>query len=148
VKLPETFHLIGAEAVAGGTGGTLPHVNPATGAASTLELAGAAEVDAAVAAAREAFPVWSGLAPMARRSLLQQLACKINEQVEELAGLSTHESGMPVAYAAQMAAVGPAEWFDYYAGWADKLNGDHRPRRSRYWGSTLRATSRSGSSGW
>jgi aldehyde dehydrogenase (NAD+) len=124
VKLPEKFHLIGAESVAGGTGGTLPHVNPATGEARDLRLAGAEEVDAAVAAARAAFPVWSGLAPMARRYLLQQLARKINERTAELSALSTWESGMPVAYAAQMAATGPAEWFDYYAGWADKLNGE------------------------
>jgi aldehyde dehydrogenase (NAD+) len=123
-QLPDTFHLIGAESVAGGTGGTLPHVNPATGESTTLQLAGADEVDAAVAAARAAFPVWSGLAPMARRHLLQQLARKINESTAALAALSTYESGMPVAYAAAMAATGPAEWFDYYAGWADKLNGE------------------------
>jgi aldehyde dehydrogenase (NAD+) len=124
VQLPGTFHLIGAESVASGSGGTLPHVNPATGESRDLELAGQAEVDAAVAAAREAFPVWSGLAPMARRSLLQQLADKINEHADALAALSTWESGVPVAYAATMAATGPAEWFDYYAGWADKLNGE------------------------
>lgn len=122
--IPETFHLIGADSVAGGSGGTVPHVNPATGESRSLELAGASEVEAAVAAAREAFPVWSGLAPMSRRYLLQQLARKINEATAELSALSTYESGMPVAYAATMAATGPAEWFDYYAGWADKLNGE------------------------
>ncbi|HEY1966326.1 MAG TPA: aldehyde dehydrogenase family protein [Pseudonocardia sp.] len=124
VSLPTEFHVIGDRTVGGGTGGTLVHVNPATGEQSQLALAGAAEVDAAVAAARQAFPVWSGLAPMARRYLLQQLANKIKERTGELAALSTWESGMPVAYAATMAAIGPAEWFDYYAGWADKLNGE------------------------
>jgi aldehyde dehydrogenase (NAD+) len=122
--IPDTFHLIGPDALKSGTGGAHEHVNPATGESRTLELAGPPEVDAAVAAAREAFPVWSGLAPMARRYLLQQLARKINENAAELSALSTYESGMPVMYAAQMAAVGPAEWFDYYAGWADKLNGE------------------------
>ncbi|MDT7620445.1 MAG: (Z)-2-((N-methylformamido)methylene)-5-hydroxybutyrolactone dehydrogenase [Pseudonocardiales bacterium] len=122
--LPTEFHVIGGKAVVGGTGGQLPHVNPATGQSRQLELAGAAEVDAAVAAAREAFGVWSGLAPMARRYLLQQLANKLKERADDLAALSTWESGMPVAYSAVMAAHGPAEWFDYYAGWADKLNGE------------------------
>jgi acyl-CoA reductase-like NAD-dependent aldehyde dehydrogenase len=122
--LPTAFHLIGPDAVPGGTGGRLPHVNPATGEAHRLELAGTVEVDAAVAAAREAFPLWSGLAPMARRYLLACLAQKLNEHADELAALSTWESGMPVRYAATMAATGPAEWFDYYAGWADKLNGE------------------------
>jgi aldehyde dehydrogenase (NAD+) len=122
--LPAALHLIGPDAVKGGTGGQLPHVNPATGEARDLDLAGRAEVDAAVAAAREAFPGWSGLKPMARRYLLQRLAQKINEYADELAALSTWESGMPVRYAATMAATGPAEWFDYYAGWADKLNGE------------------------
>jgi len=124
LTIPDTFHLIGGDALKSGTGGPLPHVNPATGQSRSLELAGSEEVDSAVAAAREAFPVWSGLAPMARRYLLQQLARKINESAAELSALSTYESGMPVVYAAQMAAVGPAEWFDYYAGWADKLNGE------------------------
>jgi len=122
--LPTALHLIGPDAVSGGTGGQLPHVNPATGQTRQLDLAGPAEVDAAVAAARQAFPVWSGLEPMARRYLLQRLAQKLNEHADELAGLSTWESGMPVRYAATMAATGPAEWFDYYAGWADKLNGE------------------------
>jgi aldehyde dehydrogenase (NAD+) len=122
--LPTELHLIGPDAVKGGTGGQLPHVNPATGETRNLDLAGKAEIDAAVAAAREAFPVWSGLEPMARRYLLQRLAQKINEHADELAALSTWESGMPVRYAAPMAATGPAEWFDYYAGWADKLNGE------------------------
>lgn len=124
LALPTEFHVIGDGPVAGGTGGMLAHVNPATGASTELALAGADEVDAAVAAARAAFPVWSGLAPMARRHLLQQLARKLQEHSSELAALSTYESGMPVAYAATMAAIGPAEWFDYYAGWADKLNGE------------------------
>ena len=123
-KLPTALHLIGPDTVGGGTGGQLPHVNPATGQTRQLDLAGKAEVDAAVAAARQAFPVWSGLEPMARRYLLQRLAQKLNEHANELAALSTWESGMPVRYAATMAATGPAEWFDYYAGWADKLNGE------------------------
>lgn len=122
--LPTALHLIGPDAVTGGTGGQMPHVNPTTGETRQLELAGKAEVDAAVAAARAAFPLWSGLEPMARRYLLQQLARKINEHADQLAALSTWESGMPVRYAATMAATGPAEWFDYYAGWADKLNGE------------------------
>jgi aldehyde dehydrogenase (NAD+) len=124
VALPKRFHVIGDGPVGGGTGGTLDHVNPATGQRAALALAGRDEVDAAVAAARAAFPVWSGMAPMARRYLLQQLARTLQEHADELAALSTYESGMPVRYAATMAAIGPAEWFDYYAGWADKLNGE------------------------
>jgi aldehyde dehydrogenase (NAD+) len=124
VALPTRFHIIGGEDVEGGSAGSLVHVNPATGETNELGLAGAAEVAGAVAAARAAFPIWSALEPMARRHLLQCLSDKINQHAEELAGLSTAESGMPVRYAATMAATGPAEWFAYYAGWADKLNGE------------------------
>jgi aldehyde dehydrogenase (NAD+) len=122
--LPATLHVIGAEKVAGGTGGSLTHVNPATGVTTRLDLAGAAEIDAAVAAARDALPVWADMAPMARRYFLQQLAGLIKTRAGDLEALATWESGLPVAYAASMASAGPAEWFDYYAGWADKLNGE------------------------
>lgn len=122
--LPKSHHLIGAEAVTGGTGGSVEHINPATGVATTLDLGGALEMDAAVAAARAALAIWSGMVPMARRYLLQELSRKIQEHAGELAALSTWESGIPVAYSTMMAATAPAEWFDYYSGWADKLNGE------------------------
>lgn len=122
--IPTRLHVIGAAKVDGGTGGSLMHVNPATGVATKLDLAGASEVDAAVAAARQALPVWADMAPMTRRYFLQQLAGLIKARADDLEALATWESGLPVVYAASMASTGPAEWFDYYAGWADKLNGE------------------------
>ncbi len=124
VMLPRALHLIGEETVAGGSGGSLSHVNPANGTTTTLSLAGADEVNVAVAAARAAMPTWAGMAPVERRMILQRLAALLRERSGQLGPLATWENGVPHAHTPFMVGAGPAEWFDYYAGWADKLNGE------------------------
>ena len=57
----------------------------------------AGDIDQAVAAARAAQPAWQGLAPVARRAALQQVARIILEHQEELARLNTIEMGKPLA---------------------------------------------------
>ncbi|HEV3169069.1 MAG TPA: aldehyde dehydrogenase family protein, partial [Actinocrinis sp.] len=56
-------------------------LNPATGqTVATAVLAGPAEVDAAVAAARAAFPGWSGATPAERSAALHRLAEVLGER--------------------------------------------------------------------
>jgi aldehyde dehydrogenase (NAD+) len=124
VTLPHSLHLIGEETVANGSGGTINHVNPANGTPTPVSLAGAEEVDAAVAAARAAIPAWAGMTPVSRRVILQRLAALLRERSDQLGPLATWENGVPCAHTQFMVGEGPAEWFDYYAGWADKLNGE------------------------
>src|SRR5215204_211696 len=54
---------------------------------------GAAEVDAAVAAARRAFPGWSALGPEGRQAALGRLADAIDEAVPRLAAVETIDNG-------------------------------------------------------
>ena len=55
--------LIGGEWRSQASGGRIPHVSPITGEAQAeVVMAGPAEIDAAVAAAKEAFPAWRALA--------------------------------------------------------------------------------------
>ena len=85
-------------------------------------LAGPAEVDAAVAAARAAFPGWRRTPPGRPARLLLRLADLMAGAASELAALQSLEMGQPLK--AARAGVGAAvEWFRYYAGWADKLDG-------------------------
>ncbi len=53
----------------------------------------AAEVDAAVAAARAAFPAWAALSPDERADLLERVAAGVEERVEDLAVVETRDNG-------------------------------------------------------
>ena len=76
---------------------TLPVLNPATG--STIAIvpsAGAAELDAAVASARDAFKGWSRLSLGERRVYIERLAGAIAAEADSLARLLTAEQGKPL----------------------------------------------------
>jgi acyl-CoA reductase-like NAD-dependent aldehyde dehydrogenase len=75
-------------------------INPATGEAfATSPRADARQVDAAVQAARAAFPAWSRLGVETRRAKLMAIADGIEGQLGELARLLTAEQGKPLAEA-------------------------------------------------
>ena len=95
---------------------TLDVVNPATAQIlATCQRASAAQLDEAVAAAKQAFPGWAALPLDARRQCLQAIADTIDANQAELARLLTQEQGKPLADA--MAEVGAtAGFFRYCAG--------------------------------
>ena len=125
--LPEGALLIGDEWRTTGAGGSFDHVNPATGAVQgRLPLAGEADVDDAVAAAAAALPAWRAAPGAVRREALLKLAALIRTNASELGTIATLESGAPAAISGRT-VLGPAEWFSYYAGWADKITGEVVP---------------------
>ena len=71
----------------------------------------AAEVDAAVAAAQQALPGWSSVAPHERAQLLAAVGAQLSARLEEIAVLVAQELGMPVAQAAAIQAGLPAMTF-------------------------------------
>ena len=85
---------------------------------------GAAEVDAAVAAARSAFrsPAWAGLTATARGKLLQRLAQLIADNAERLAAIETRDNGKLLSEMTTQLRYIP-EWFRYFGGLADKIEG-------------------------
>jgi acyl-CoA reductase-like NAD-dependent aldehyde dehydrogenase len=79
------------------TSAQLDVVNPATGAVfAHCPSAGAAELDAAVAAARRAFPAWKALSFAARAEYIARFAAALEAEKEPLARLLTQEQGKPV----------------------------------------------------
>jgi aldehyde dehydrogenase (NAD+) len=85
---------------------------------------GAAEVDAAVAAASAAFHSrdWRGLNATARGKLLTRLADLIAQDADRLAALETRDNGkLIVEMRAQVGYL--AEWYRYFGGLADKVEG-------------------------
>lgn len=108
------------------SGGTYAHHNPATGQVQAeVPLAGANDVDDAVAAAKAAFPAWRDLAPNKRAAILFRLADLLTERAERAAVIGALENGSPVS------GLGPgmyaAQWTRYYAGFVDKIEGQVVP---------------------
>jgi len=97
-------------------------VNPATEATlSEVSLAGEAEVDRAVSAARAALPKWAGLPGRDRAKFLFRIARRIQERARELAVLETLDGGKPIKESRDIDIPLVAQHFFYHAGWADKL---------------------------
>ena len=90
-------HLIGGEHVPG-RGDALPVHEPATARGlGELRDADVRQVDDAVAAAGEAFPAWSALAPEQRGRYLHTLADAIEADMPELTRIEARNVGKPVS---------------------------------------------------
>jgi betaine-aldehyde dehydrogenase len=88
--------------------------------------AGVEETDAAVEAARRAFPGWRAVAPADRSALLHRLANAIEERAGDLATLEARNAGKPIADArGEIGMV--VETFRYYAGAPERLTGKTIP---------------------
>jgi len=89
---------IGGEWIAPEGSGTIDVVNPANEQViATVPAGTAADVDAAVAAARAAFPGWATTPLEIRQELLSAIAAGLDGRADELAALITSEMGMPIA---------------------------------------------------
>ncbi len=85
-------HWIGGERLA--LADTFTNLSPIDGAVlGEVARGGAAEVDAAVAAARTAFPGWARLGPKGRGEILHRIADLVEARVEEFAQLETRDNG-------------------------------------------------------
>lgn len=113
----------------GASGKTIPVVAPADGQIfATIAAGSAADVDAAVKAARAAVEggAWSRLSATERGRLLSKLSVAIADHAEELAQLEARDTGKPLKQARNDMIV-TARYFEYYGGAADKVHGDTIP---------------------
>jgi aldehyde dehydrogenase (NAD+) len=121
--LPEPSFFIGGVWSGPGSGELIGHVDPTTGGITRpFRSAGRDDMKEAVLAARQALPGWSDAAPQNRREVLLRLADLVEAAAPELAAMMALEMGQPVK-GALAGTRHAAEWFRYYAGWADKLEG-------------------------
>ena len=122
-----------------GTGGTAPVVDPATGRTLVeVDLAGPADVAAAVAAARAAAPGWAATTPGERGAVLTRLAAGLEEQAEELATTETAQTGKPLRLSRGFDVPGTVDNAAFYAGAARDLEGRASAEYSPDHTSTLR----------
>ncbi len=121
--VPDAHLHIGDDQLSQGSGGVYEHVYSATGEAhGSVPLAGVAEVDAAVDAADAAFKVWRAWDPADRRDALYRLAKLITANADELCRLAVLDNGVTYEFAKHGPRIAE-EWTSYYAGWADKIEG-------------------------
>jgi aldehyde dehydrogenase (NAD+) len=108
---------------------TFGSVNPATGQVwAQMPEARTEQVNRAVEAANRALTdsAWAGLTASARGKLLHKLAALVEKAAPRLAEIETNDTGKIIREtSSQIAYV--AEYYRYYAGIADKIEGSHIP---------------------
>ncbi|HZH32094.1 MAG TPA: betaine-aldehyde dehydrogenase [Pyrinomonadaceae bacterium] len=122
------------------SGKTFATPNPATGE-TLAEVAEAdkADVDKAVAAARRAFEgKWGRMSARDRGRLLYKLSQLIESKSQELAALETADNGKPIKESMYIDLPGVVENFEYFAGWATKIEGETIPVPGQMFNYTLR----------
>jgi len=120
-------------------GGTLAVENPSTGKVfSEIASGNAGDIDAAVAAAREAAQgEWGNMTALDRGRILHRISSLLSEQVDALAELEARDVGKPLTQArADVVAI--ARYFEFYAGATDKIHGETIPYLQDYTVYTLR----------
>ena len=125
VKLRERYELfINGEFRPTETDNYMNTINPATEEKlAEVPQAGAADIDHAVAAARNAYThVWSRMPAAERGKFIFRIARMIQERARELAVTESLDGGKPIREARDIDTPLAAAHFFYYAGWADKMD--------------------------
>lgn len=108
----------------GTSGRTHAVVDPATGRELlTYELAGAADVDAAVAAALAAYPGWAGATPGERSDALHRFAAVLADRAAEFAEAESLQCGKPIKLSTEFDVPGTVDNAAFFAGAARHLEG-------------------------
>jgi aldehyde dehydrogenase (NAD+) len=143
VKAPQVKDqplFIGGKFVDGHSGKTFKAINPATGETiCQVAEADKVDVDRAVESARKALEhgPWKTMDAAERGRLMFKLADLVEKNAEELAAIESLNSGKIITDA-RGDLQGVVNWFRYYAGWADKIEGKTLPVRGNFLSYTLR----------
>ena len=108
-----------------GDGRTMPALDPATGTQTAeVAMAGVADVDAAVRAAKAALPGWKATVPVERARILWRVAELIEANIDELAELETLDQGKPLFVGRWAEIPGAVNQFRFFAGQAMAIEGN------------------------
>jgi 5-carboxymethyl-2-hydroxymuconic-semialdehyde dehydrogenase len=119
-------HLINGKSVAGSD--YFETVNPATQEVlAEVAAGGEAEVNAAVAAAKAAFPKWAGMAAPARAKIIRKLGDLVAAHVPEIAQMETNNCGQVIAQTGNQLIPRAADNFYYFAEMCTRVDGHTYP---------------------
>src|SRR6204780_4444675 len=122
-RFMQTQLLIGGRLV-GGEGPVRQVLDAATGASlAAVAAASAAQVNAAVGAAEQAFDGWAQTAPKDRAALLLKIADRIEAQAQGYAALESQNTGKPLGAALKEELPAIADVFRFFAGAAPPQQG-------------------------
>ena len=114
-------------------------INPATGEVlGYVTAAGAAQVNAAVRAAQKAQAGWGGMTGTERARVLRRAADLLRSRNQELAELETRDTGKPIQETRVVDVASGADCFEYFAGLAQSLSGEHIDLGTQAFGYTRR----------
>jgi len=121
---------VDGEWVSAGSGETIATEDPATGETiATVQCAGAADVERAVAAAERAAArdgEWRSMDPRERGRALHAMADALEDRFDDLALTESRDNGK-TPFEARIDLDLAVDTFRYYAGWADKIEGSQIP---------------------
>lgn len=104
---------------------TFETINPATGKVITqVARGGEDEVNQAVAAAKAAFPIWSGMPVKERSKLLRNVGDLITKHVPELSEMETNDCGQVIGQTGKALIPRAAHNFYYFAELAEHQHGE------------------------
>lgn len=114
---------------------TFDTLDPATGEIiGKITKGNAADIDSAVAAARQAFEAgpWPSMTPMERSQILWKIADVMEANIDELAELETLDQGKPLYIGRWAEIPGAINQFRYFSGLATKIEGSTIPTSINY----------------
>ena len=103
-------------------------INPATqGVLAEVAAGGEAEVNAAVQAAKDAFPAWAGKPATERARLIRKLGELITQHVPEIARTETDDTGQTISQTGKQLVPRAADNFSYFAEMCTRVDGHTYP---------------------
>jgi acyl-CoA reductase-like NAD-dependent aldehyde dehydrogenase len=132
--------LIDGKWVDAASGATFDDLNPASGEVlATVAEAGREDVHRAVAAARRAFDegAWGRMPGAERGRILNRIADLLDREADAIARLESQDNGRPIRETSAQSKI-VSRWYRYFAGWADKVQGETIPVQGPYLNYTLR----------
>ena len=132
--------LIGGRWVDAASGRTFEDVNPTTGEVlATVAEADGEDVNRAVAAAHAAFEQgpWGRMSGGERGRILLRIADLLDRGADAIARLESQDNGRPIRETSAQSAI-VSRWYRYFAGWADKIEGETIPVEGSFLNYTLR----------
>jgi betaine-aldehyde dehydrogenase len=109
------------------SGRFVDNINPGSGLSlGQVAESGAADIDAAVAAAKTAFKEWRRVLPLERAKILRQIAAILRQNANELAMIDAADCGNPVREMVSDAMVAAAQ-MEFFAGFVTEMKGSSIP---------------------
>jgi betaine-aldehyde dehydrogenase len=114
-------------------------INPATGEIiGYVSAAGGPQINAAVATAKRAQVVWASMSGAERGRILRRTADILRSRNAQLAELETLDTGKPIQETSVVDVASGADCFEYFAGIAQTLSGEHLDLGPQAFGYTRR----------